>query len=46
MRRKDRLLPRCGGGRFDIATGVRAHDERDAIQASPDELPVIGIQLL
>jgi hypothetical protein len=25
---------------------VQAHDERDAIQASPDELPVIGIQLL
>jgi len=25
---------------------VPAHDERDAIQASPDELPVIGIQLL
>jgi hypothetical protein len=24
---------------------VQAHDERDAIQASPDELPVIDIRL-
>jgi len=25
---------------------VQAHDERDVIQASPDELPVIDIHLL
>ena len=32
--------PGCGGEL------VQAHDERDAIQASPDELPVIDIHLL